>query len=621
MVGQIVAVRHSGTRSRRRRPGSHTFTAVAVDNTLLQGQSNAVTVNVTAGGNIPPTVSLTASSNNINLGAATFLQATAADPDGTVSKVVFYSNGTSIATVTQPPFEFNYIPSCRGQLQPDRGRHRQRQRDQRPPTRSRSRCSGTGGGGNGNNPPTVSLGTSTTSVAVGSSATLTATAADPDGIAKVEFYNGATLVATDTTAPYTYTFTPSSTGTFTLTARAYDTKGAYANSNTVTITATPGHRDSCRGSRSACPTRCSRRRRDGHADRHRDGHRAGATVTHGVVLHERHEARRRHASRRTPRRSRCRASGNYTFYATVTDSLGQINDDAATRSRRCRTRRRVATTDPDIVAPAQPGDVRRLAGRSGARGSARRHRRSWINDQFDEAGLGLPGHEVQPDPAQHDGRTATTQMPNGSNYPGDSPQADVRARPPDARDAAARLLHQRDVRAGPAPPARGVGAVADRGDVGQRAGPVVRARDVALPEHHVPGGVRQLRERCCARSRTTRRWATTSTRSTTTVPAPARTRVPNENYAREIMQLFSVDLVELNAGRHAAARRAGQARSRPTARPRSRNSRGCSRATRTRTRRPGTPGDRQAGPLLRRADGAVPDHRTRRATTRTRRRC
>ena len=43
----------------------------------------------------------------------------------------------------------------------------------------------------------------------------------------------------------------------------------------------------------------------------------------------------------------------------------------------------------------------------------------------------------------------------------------------------------------------------------------------------------------------TRRWATTSTRSTTT--APSGTRVPNENYAREIMQLFSIGLVELNA--------------------------------------------------------------------------
>ena len=61
----------------------------------------------------------------------------------------------------------------------------------------------------GNTPPTVSLAASATSVTVGDPRrTLTATAADADGIAKVEFYNGTTLVSTDTTSPYTYTFTP-----------------------------------------------------------------------------------------------------------------------------------------------------------------------------------------------------------------------------------------------------------------------------------------------------------------------------------------------------------------------------------------------------------------------------
>ena len=67
--------------------------------------------------------------------------------------------------------------------------------------------------------------------------TLSATASDSDGtISKVEFYNGATLLGTDTTSPYSFTWSSVAAGTYTVKAVAYDNSGASASSTTATIT-------------------------------------------------------------------------------------------------------------------------------------------------------------------------------------------------------------------------------------------------------------------------------------------------------------------------------------------------------------------------------------------------
>jgi hypothetical protein len=65
---------------------------------------------------------------------------------------------------------------------------------------------------------------------------LAATAADPDGIAKVDFFTGTTLLGTDTTAPYTYTWTGVQSGSHSLTARATDIPGSSATTAATTIT-------------------------------------------------------------------------------------------------------------------------------------------------------------------------------------------------------------------------------------------------------------------------------------------------------------------------------------------------------------------------------------------------
>jgi pimeloyl-ACP methyl ester carboxylesterase len=77
---------------------------------------------------------------------------------------------------------------------------------------------------NTNTPPTVALTAPATGAVYTAPATiaLSATASDAQGINRVEFYAGATLVGTATSAPYTVTWSNVTLGTYSVTARAYD---------------------------------------------------------------------------------------------------------------------------------------------------------------------------------------------------------------------------------------------------------------------------------------------------------------------------------------------------------------------------------------------------------------
>jgi hypothetical protein len=63
-----------------------------------------------------------------------------------------------------------------------------------------------------------------------------ASASDPENqLVRVEFYSGATLLGSDTTAPYTFAWSNVPAGSYTLTARAYDAAGASATSASVAV--------------------------------------------------------------------------------------------------------------------------------------------------------------------------------------------------------------------------------------------------------------------------------------------------------------------------------------------------------------------------------------------------
>jgi len=68
--------------------------------------------------------------------------------------------------------------------------------------------------------------------------TLSATASDPDGINRVEFYQGTTLIGTSTTAPYGGTWSNVAPGVYTITAKGYDSRGVVGVSTAARVTVT-----------------------------------------------------------------------------------------------------------------------------------------------------------------------------------------------------------------------------------------------------------------------------------------------------------------------------------------------------------------------------------------------
>lgn len=92
-----------------------------------------------------------------------------------------------------------------------------------------------------NQPPTVSLTSPTAGASFAAPATiaLTASATDADGtIARVDFYNGFTLIGSDTTSPYSMTWSNVAAGSYPLSAIARDNGGAATTSAARAITVT-----------------------------------------------------------------------------------------------------------------------------------------------------------------------------------------------------------------------------------------------------------------------------------------------------------------------------------------------------------------------------------------------
>ncbi|HEV2833744.1 MAG TPA: LamG-like jellyroll fold domain-containing protein, partial [Pyrinomonadaceae bacterium] len=90
-----------------------------------------------------------------------------------------------------------------------------------------------------NNAPTVSLTDpqNNTTFAAGSNIVLDATAGDSDGsVSRVDFYQGTTLLGTDTSAPYTFVWSNVAGGVYSLTAKAMDDGGAVTTSTAIAVT-------------------------------------------------------------------------------------------------------------------------------------------------------------------------------------------------------------------------------------------------------------------------------------------------------------------------------------------------------------------------------------------------
>jgi hypothetical protein len=87
--------------------------------------------------------------------------------------------------------------------------------------------------------PTVSIASPSNGAAFTAPASITinANAADSDGtVASVAFYQGSTLLGTDTSSPYSFSWTNVAAGSYSLTARATDNSGAVTTSSIVNVT-------------------------------------------------------------------------------------------------------------------------------------------------------------------------------------------------------------------------------------------------------------------------------------------------------------------------------------------------------------------------------------------------
>jgi hypothetical protein len=211
-------------------PGTHSLTAVAEDNSGTRVTATAVSVTVT---NAPPAVTLTAPANGSSFRAGDILSlaALASDTDGTVQRVEFFSGATKLGEDTLAPFAFSWaVPAGTHVLTAAAVDNY----GARTVSASVTITATT------NAPPTVTLTAPTNgqSIPLPNPVNLAANAADPDGtVAKVEFWQGTTMIAEDVAAPYSFTWS-APPGTYTLTAVAQDNNNARTTSSAVTITVT-----------------------------------------------------------------------------------------------------------------------------------------------------------------------------------------------------------------------------------------------------------------------------------------------------------------------------------------------------------------------------------------------
>jgi predicted phage tail protein len=212
--------------------GSHSLTARAVDNSGAVTTSAVVNISVAAP-NTPPTVAIISPANNAQFssGQSVTITANAADSDGTVSRVEFYDGSTLVGTQTTSPYSVSISGLASG---------------------SHS-ITAKGVDNSGavttsavvnisvaapNTPPTVAIisPANNAQFSSGQSVTITATASDSDGtVARVEFYDGSTLVGTQTASPYSVTLSSMTSGSHALTAKAVDNFGAITTSAQVNV--------------------------------------------------------------------------------------------------------------------------------------------------------------------------------------------------------------------------------------------------------------------------------------------------------------------------------------------------------------------------------------------------
>ena len=192
---------------------------------------------VTVTGNSAPSVSITspAAGAPFTAPAAVGIAASAADPDGGVTKVEFFNGTEKLGEDTSAPYTYDWTGVPVGTYS------------------ITARATDTAGAQTTSAVRTVTVSANTgpsvsiTSPAAGAPFTAPATvgivasASDAQGVALVEFFNGTTKLGEDTIAPYTYDWGGVGAGSYSITARATDSLGAQTTSAVRTVTVNPAN--------------------------------------------------------------------------------------------------------------------------------------------------------------------------------------------------------------------------------------------------------------------------------------------------------------------------------------------------------------------------------------------
>jgi uncharacterized protein (DUF1800 family) len=491
-------------------------------------------------GNAPPKAVLSASATTVSVPGTVMLNAAATDTDGTIAKVQFYSGTSMIGEATAAPYALNYDVTAAGTYTfgavaiDDKGASSASNTVQ-------VTASVGGGGPPGNVAPKVTLAASATTFVAPGSATLTATASDTDGtVASVKFYKGASLVSTAMSPPYTYTYTAPAAGIATFTAVATDNVGATTTSNPIAITATaapptggtpvPKMSFSVSSTLVMAPGTVNLSATNVTS--------TGLTITRVSFYLNGTKLVDKTATPYTFTAS-VPATGNYMFTAEAQDSAGTTHMTLPIKV--------VGTSVPasGAVAPdvwrllqqATFGPTYAEAQRVQALGIA-----GWIDDQFTKPISGYPDAKYNRIQLKTTA-DCNTNDPTGVAYPADHPYATC------VRDHLTLAMLQRDFF---------TNAVYGQDQLRQRVAwalsqiIVTSGNEVELSYAHVMSRFQNLMfNNAFGNYETLLNQVSVNPAMGNYLDAvnndrAAGTKVPNENYAREIMQLFSVGLNELN---------------------------------------------------------------------------
>lgn len=213
-----------------------TLTAIATDNEGATSTSGPVIIFVSAAGNTAPSAAITSPLNNSTFltPASITINANVTDPTGSIYLVEFYNGTTLLGTAISSPYTFiwNGAPAGSYQLTAkaiDNGGLTATSAavnitvaDPIKPT-----VSITAPGNNSSYSPPAAI-------------TINAEASDANGtITAVEFFNGAVLLATDNSSPYSFLWENVSKGNYSITAKATDNDGNATVSAPVNINVEP----------------------------------------------------------------------------------------------------------------------------------------------------------------------------------------------------------------------------------------------------------------------------------------------------------------------------------------------------------------------------------------------